>query len=607
MPDRTGQQLGNYILKSLLGQGGFADVYLGEHIYLKRLVAVKVLQMRMTQMELQEFVQEAQMIAALEHNHIVRVHDFGVADDTSFLVMDYAPSGSLRHKHAKGTILPIATIVPYVKQVASALQYAHDQKLIHRDIKPENMLIGKRDDVLVSDFGLAVVARSTRSWEAQKIAGTATYMSPEHFKGKAVPASDQYSLAVTVYEWLTGSPPFDEGEFMQLGYQHRFEPVPSLREKNPTITVALPLEQVIMKGLAKEPAQRFERIEAFANALEQALRPPNPVVVAPAPPKPATVSKPIGTTLFTYLEHVKAVRAVAWSPDGTQIASSSDDNTLQVWDALTGSQNRTYEHGRAEEIAWSPDGKRLASGGAGMFVFLWNLIMVLQGENLLYTVYKGHSDWVNALSWSPDGHYIVSGGGFERGARADFTLHIWDTTTGKCVLKYNGHSTDVKAIQWSPNGKYIASGGNNNVVQVWEAKTGKLIHTYTKHADYFIVGTRKHSNYVTTLAWSSDSQRLATGSMDRTIQVWDALTGNSVLIYRGHSGGIWDIAWSPDGKQIASGGFDKTVQIWDASTGKTFYTYKGHSECVRVLSWSPDSTRIASGGDDKTVQVWQAR
>ena len=317
MSDRTGQQLGNYVLKSLLGQGGFADVYLGEHVYLKRLVAVKVLQMRMTKNELQEFVLEAQMIAALEHTHIVRVHDFGVDGDTSFLVMDYAPHGSLRHKHAKGTPLPLATIVPYVKQIAAALQYAHDQKLIHRDIKPENMLLGKHNDVLVSDFGLAVVARSTRSWEEQKIAGTAPYMSPEQFRAKAVPASDQYSLAIAIYEWLTGSPPFDEGDFMQLGYQHRYEPVPPLHEKNPAITVPPQLEQVVMKGLAKEPGQRFERIEAFANALEQALRPQNPIIVTPpTPPKPTIVSPPIGTTLVTYSEHTDVVNAVAWAPDG---------------------------------------------------------------------------------------------------------------------------------------------------------------------------------------------------------------------------------------------------------------------------------------------------
>lgn len=594
MLDRTGQRLGNYLLKSLLGQGGFADVYLGEHIYLKRLVAVKVLQMRMTQMELHEFVQEAQMIAALEHNHIVRVHDFGVDSDTSFLVMDYAPQGSLRHKHQKGTVLPPATIVPYVKQVAAALQYAHDQKLIHRDIKPENMLIGKRDDVLVSDFGLAVVARSTRSWEEQKIAGTAPYMSPEHFKGKAVPASDQYSLAVTVYEWLTGSPPFDEGDFMQLGYQHRYEPVPPLREKNPKITLPPQLEQVVMKGLAKEPGQRFERIETFAEALERALRLQVPVIITPpAPQKPAVVSPPIGTTLFTYRGHTDWVRAVDWSPDGTQIASGSRDGIVQVRDAITGSQKRSYVTDVVLAVVWSLDGKRLVSGGWNGKAHVWDVM--LARETLQYT---SHSNWIRALSRSSDGRYIVSGGDLVNGNEYEHgnILHIWEMSTGQCVLRYEGHSTDVYAIQWSPNGKYIASAGKDNMVQVWEATTGRPVYR-----------DKKHTDWVTTLAWSSDSQRLASGSLDHTVQVWDALSGSNVLRYGLHTEGVYAIAWSPDGRQIASGGMDKAIQIWDAATGKTIHTYKDHSGYVRALSWSPDSTRIASGGHDKTVQVWQAR
>lgn len=595
MLDRTGQRLGNYHLKSLLGQGGFADVYLGEHVYLKRQVAVKVLQMRMTQMELQEFVQEAQMIAALEHNHIVRVYEFDVDGDTSYLVMDYAPQGSLRHKHQKGTILSPTMIVPYVKQVAAALQYAHNQKLIHRDIKPENMLIGKRDEVLVSDFGLAVVDHSPRSWKEQKVAGTAPYMSPEHFIGKAVPASDQYSLAVTVYEWLTGSSPFDEGDFMQLGYQHRYEPVPPFREKNPKVAVPPRLEQVVMKGLAKEPGQRFERIEAFANALEQALRPQGPVIVRLLdPPKPAIVSKPIGTTLFIYRGHTNWVNAVDWSPDGTQIASSSDDGTVQVWDAVTGREISNYRLGAYKRaVAWSPDGKRLAAGGSDCRVHVWDVAE--QHEILQYT---GHSDLIWALSWSPDGRYIVSGGGYTgiSGYKRDFTLHIWDTTTGKCILTYKGHLMEVQAIQWSPDGKYIASGGNNNAVQVWDPVTGRHIYTFTKH-----------THYVKTLEWSSDSRRLASGSLDDTVQVWDALTGSNVLSYRGHKNPVVALAWLPIGSKIASGGMNKRVQIWNVATGKTLYTYKGHSDCVRALSWSPDGTRIASGGDDKTVQVWQAR
>ena len=122
MTDRVGQQLGNYRLIRLLGQGGFADVYLGEHIYLKTSAAIKVLQMRLTNEDMEGFLNEARTIAGLKHARIVRVLDFGIDDSTPFLVMDYAPMGALRQRHAKGTLLPTATILAYVKQVAAALQ-----------------------------------------------------------------------------------------------------------------------------------------------------------------------------------------------------------------------------------------------------------------------------------------------------------------------------------------------------------------------------------------------------------------------------------------------------------------------------------------------------
>src|SRR6266446_4854553 len=162
MVDRVGQQLGNYRLSRLIGQGGFAEIYLGEHIHLNTQAAIKILQVRLTGSSLEQFRNEARTIASLVHPNIVRVLDFGVEEGIPFLVMDYAPNGTLRQRHPKGSRLAPATIVPYVKQVAAALQYAHDQKLIHRDVKPENMLLGYRDTVLLSDFGLAVIAQSSR-------------------------------------------------------------------------------------------------------------------------------------------------------------------------------------------------------------------------------------------------------------------------------------------------------------------------------------------------------------------------------------------------------------------------------------------------------------
>src|SRR5438132_12403184 len=135
MTDRLGQQLGNYRLTRLLGKGGFAEVYLGEHIYLKTLAALKVLDTELSEQDAASFVQEAQTLARLTHPHIVRVLDFAVEDGTPFLVMDYAPRGTLRHRHPKHTRMPLDTIVPYLQHVASALQYAHDQRLLPADVQ----------------------------------------------------------------------------------------------------------------------------------------------------------------------------------------------------------------------------------------------------------------------------------------------------------------------------------------------------------------------------------------------------------------------------------------------------------------------------------------
>ncbi|QBD76538.1 serine/threonine protein kinase [Ktedonosporobacter rubrisoli] len=162
MTHRAGQQLGNYRLTHLLGEGGFAEVYLGEHLHLGTQAAIKVLHTQLTSDDIESFRAEARTIAHLIHPHIVRVLEFGVEGKTPYLVMDYASGGTLRKLHPKGTRIPLAPVVSYVKQVADALQCAHDEKLIHRDVKPENMLLGRRNEVLLSDFGIALVAQSSR-------------------------------------------------------------------------------------------------------------------------------------------------------------------------------------------------------------------------------------------------------------------------------------------------------------------------------------------------------------------------------------------------------------------------------------------------------------
>ncbi len=172
MNDRVGSQVGNYRLISHLGQGGFAEVYLGEHIYLRSKAAIKLMNTQLSEIHKDHFLEEARFLVSLIHPHIVRVLDFGVEGETPFLVLDYASRGSLRRLHPAGVPLPLMTIVDYTRQIAEALQYAHEQKLIHRDIKPENLLLGRNNEILLSDFGIALLAQSTLSQSVQEVAGT---------------------------------------------------------------------------------------------------------------------------------------------------------------------------------------------------------------------------------------------------------------------------------------------------------------------------------------------------------------------------------------------------------------------------------------------------
>ncbi len=269
MVDRVGQQLGNYRLVRLLGRGGFADVYLGEHLRFTQQTAIKVLHTSLTGKEAEHFQHEAETIAALAHPAIIRVFDFDVQEGVPFLVMEYAPNGSLRRQHPKGEVVPLPTLVSYVKQVADALHYAHEHKIIHRDVKPENLLLGRRGEVLLSDFGLATVAHGTGSLSAsmQGTGGTIAYMAPEQIEGHPRPASDQYALGAVVYEWLCGQHPF-EGSLSQVMVQHLSMPPPSLRERVPTLSPTV--EQLVLRALAKDPKHRFASVADFAQALEQA-------------------------------------------------------------------------------------------------------------------------------------------------------------------------------------------------------------------------------------------------------------------------------------------------------------------------------------------------
>jgi tetratricopeptide (TPR) repeat protein len=284
---QLGQQLGQYRLLRWLGQGGFAEVYLGEHVYLHTQAALKVLRVSLMEGHQQQFLTEARTVAALDHPNIIQVQDYGIQEGIPFLVMRYAPLGSIRVTHPAGTRVSLTTVVSYVNQIAAALQHAHERKLVHRDVKPENILLGQRSQLLLSDFGLAMIVHSSQQRDPQNVAGTVSYMAPEQIQGAPCPASDQYALAIVTYEWLMGTLPFT-GSRLQVAVQHLMAPPPSLRAKRPDLTLAI--EQVVYTALAKNPQERFISVAAFAEALKRASQPEETSVLRQEAPLGLTTS-----------------------------------------------------------------------------------------------------------------------------------------------------------------------------------------------------------------------------------------------------------------------------------------------------------------------------
>jgi serine/threonine protein kinase/DNA polymerase III delta prime subunit len=262
--------MGEYRLARKLGGGGFGTVYLAEHIHEHVHVAVKILKVLHDE-DLRDFINEARMTMRLRHPHIIPHLDFGLSrEDLPFLVMEYIPEGkTIRDRHPKSSRVPLVAIVEYVEQIASALQYAHDHHVIHRDVKPENMLLRADGTLLLSDFGIAKIIEHNSLLSTQKQIGTPAYMAPEQLDGYCCYASDQYALAVVIYEWIGGRRPFRGSPAWQAS-QDMEKPPPSLLSLRPTLSPSI--EQVICKALSKAPEQRFASVQEFATAFCTAVQ-----------------------------------------------------------------------------------------------------------------------------------------------------------------------------------------------------------------------------------------------------------------------------------------------------------------------------------------------
>lgn len=298
--------------------------------------------------------------------------------------------------------------------------------------------------------------------------------------------------------------------------------------------------------------------------------------------------------------HTTYVNCVAFSSDG-RLASAGRDGVLgeiKIWDATTGQESLSLKGHSATvwSVAFSPDGTRLASASADLTVKVWDTstgqslwaMATGQVSSRLY----GHSGHLMRVAFSPDGERLAAASG-------DKMVMVWDVATGKQSLTLKGHTASVTSVAFSPDGLRLASASTDETVKVWDAATGQESLTLKGHA-----------GAVFSVVFSPDGLRLASASSDQTVKVWDAAKGQESLTLTGHTENVLCVAFSPDGQRLASAGSDQTVKVWDAATGQESLTLKGHTNVVYSVVFSPDGKRLASASEDTDslgeVKVWDA-
>jgi serine/threonine protein kinase/WD40 repeat protein len=556
-----GQTLGEYRIVEQIGMGGMATVFKAYDPGTDRYVAIKTLPKEYAKDPnfAERFRREAKAIAKLEHLHILPVFAYGEQEDTAYMVMRFLPTGTLAKRIRQGT-LSFKEASRYLKQLASALDYAHSQGVIHRDIKPSNVLIDQDDNVFLTDFGIAkMVEGSTLDLTGDHILGTPQYMSPEQCMGEKAltPASDIYSLGIVLYEMVTGRAPFTAETPLAVIHMQLNSPLPIPRSLRPDLPDAA--EAVILKALSKQPELRYPTCDALAQAFANA-------VTTNATPVLGSVLVPDTPTI--------APSTMQAAPLDTREAIA--DTPTMLGDApevpLSSAPSIELEAGRSRRfpVIAVVIGIVVALGVAAG-AFAGSLPMAAPPPTITPNPLATE---IADASGAPSLEALRDGVVVRGGPGQDYD--VLSTLSSGDQLDIRGISEDIGWYQIMLPDETIG----------WVAASEALVKT---------------SGDLGSVPISLPPTAVPT-RVPITIKNSDQL--DQIAPLTGYDGTLEVVAFSPNGKIVAAAGSGEGIALWDVASGSRLATLEGHEGAVTNLSFSPDAQTLLSTGADQTIRLW---
>lgn len=600
------QVFGRYRIVRSLGVGGMGAVYLAEDPKLERWVALKIPNLRDKDdpQALARFYREARMAATLDHPNICSVFDIDEHDGIPFIAMAYIDGQPLSRLINGRNLRSQRAIAVLVRKVALALAEAHAQGVVHRDIKPSNILVDKRGEPIVTDFGLAHRAAKpdeSRLTKSGMLLGTPAYMSPEQVEGKLDrigPHSDIYSLGVVLYELLTGQCPFVGPVTAILGQILRDQPKPP-SQIAPDVDKRL--EAICLKMMAKDSQDRYPSAQQTAEALDVYLKETaaeeSGVATTRNKPQRSASDRPRHRRRLLY--GLLGVAAVLLS--GIVVRVTTNNGTVQI---------EIPED--AENVTVRVDGESMAIAGLDHPIRLRvgpHQLEVESGNYRLFTtafeIDRGENEplKVELLPKNPQGVSAVVGAQAvpaelpspENAAySADLTALLEQARQSPDIERvFCGHTGPLRSIDFSPNGRYMVTAGEDATVRVWECQTGRELSKRTEHTGYV--------TYVRFL----DEHRFLSASDDKRVLLWSVDSEVPVCTFAGHEEKIVSLAIAPDGRRFASCGLESKIRLWDIQSGEQSKepVLPGYEGWWRNLAFLNDGQELMASrsGDDVVV------